>query len=120
MIPDIQGSERTGYLSAAYADSLAEFGAPLQLVRSGGWILKRAIPGTSDEDATSCYPLFLCRDWKALADDLHALDGQVVTMSAVTDPFGGYDNADLRRAFRDVVKPFKEHWIVDLRDRKST
>ncbi len=46
-----------GYLSSAYAESLAEFGRPRELAKCGGWILERKIPGTDLHDAMGCYPL---------------------------------------------------------------
>lgn len=35
-------------------------------------------------------------------------------MSLVADPFGEYDLAYLKDSFRDLVTPFKEHFVVDL------
>ena len=35
----------TGYLHPRYAASLSEFGDPLHLPRSGGWLLKRPVGG---------------------------------------------------------------------------
>jgi Acetyltransferase (GNAT) domain len=104
----------TGYLHPGYAESLSEFGAPRLLSSSGGWILKRAIPGVSDADAMGCYPLFACEDWSRLPDDLEELRGELVSLSMVTDPFGEYTADDLHECFREVVFPFKDHFIVDL------
>ena len=42
------------------------------------------------------------------------IDDELVSLAVVTDPFGGYDEAYLNRCFRDVVIPFKKHYIVDL------
>lgn len=106
-------SEPTGYAHPRYAASLAEFGTPLQLPGSGGWLLERAIPGVDARDAMSCYPILCCRDWNALAEDLDAMEGHFVSVTAVTDPFGDYDDATLRRAF-PRVRPFKEHVVADL------
>jgi len=78
----------SGYLSAAYAESLPDLGTPRLLPRSRGWILTRPIPGTQHHDAAGGYPLFLCEDWTSLDADLRELDGQLVTVSLVTDPFG--------------------------------
>jgi len=103
-----------GYLHAGYAKSLAQFGTPRPLPHSGGWILERPIPGTARRDATGCYPLFSCQDWQHLADDMEELNGRVVSLAAVTDPFGGYGLADLERSFNHIVFPFKEHYCVDL------
>jgi len=104
---------RPGYLSAEYAASLGEFGAPLELPRAGGWLLERQIPGTPYNDAMGCYPLFCCQDWRALAADLEAQRGRLVSVSLVADPFGGFAETDLKRSF-DCVIPFKEHFVVDL------
>jgi hypothetical protein len=60
-----------------------------------------------------CYPLFACRDWKELHSDLDEIEG-LISLTVVTDPFGGYDEPDLRFCFRDLVTPFKEHFVIDL------
>jgi hypothetical protein len=104
----------TGYLHPQYADSLREFGIPRELLRCGGWILQRQIPGKCDYDAMGCYPLFVCRDWSQLEADLEHMDGDLVSIALVTDPFGNYDAAYLQRCFKDVVIPFKQHYIIDL------
>lgn len=98
----------------AYAQSLAECGTPLQLPRSRGWVLRRRIPGFALEDAMWCYPLFSCNDWSQLGLDLDELEGELVSLSVVTDPFGEYTEAYLKECFRDVVVPFKQHFVVDL------
>ena len=104
----------TGYIHSGYAASLMEFGIPRELPRCGGWILERQIPGFSDHDAMGCYPLFLCQDWSQLQHDLEEIRDELVCLSIVTDPFGKYDLACLSRCFKDVVFPYKEHFIVDL------
>jgi hypothetical protein len=103
-----------GYMHFGYAESLAEFGVPRELPRCEGWILERQIPGFTYRDAMGCYPLFCCRDWSQLYADLEDLDDELVSLALVTDPFGDYDPAYLRRCFRDVVIPFKKHFVVDL------
>ena len=104
----------TGYAHPGYGESLAEFGIPQTLPRSGGCILVRPIPDTDYKDGMGSYPLFFCRDWSCLRADLEELDG-LVSLSVATDPFGEYDAAALRDCFGDVVKPFKEHHVADLR-----
>lgn len=105
-----------GYQHAAYAQALAEFGHPLPLPRAGGWLLQRKIPASPLKDAVGCYPLLACLDWTELGADLDALAQQsaLVSVTAVTDPFGNYEPADLQRAFRDLARSFKEHFVVDL------
>ncbi len=103
-----------GYSHRGYAASLSEFGAPRFLSRSGGWLLERAIPGTSYRDAMGCYPLFACDDWSTLDQDLDDLRGELVSVALVADPFGDHNEALLRKCFPDVVVPFKDHLITDL------
>ena len=105
-----------GYGNPAYAQSLAEFGTPLELPRSGGWILERTVPGTSYRDAMGCYPLLVCRDWSGLRADLQELQDrrQLISLGVVPDPFGNHDPELLRECFGDVVAPFKEHFVTDM------
>jgi len=105
-----------GYLSQEYAESFAYIGTPRYLPACGGWIVERQIPGTSELDAMGCYPLFLCRDWSKLPDDLSAVKSKFVSLSLVTDPFGKYDREQLEQVFPDCFFPFKQHFIIDLKD----
>ena len=113
-MPATEVAPPTGYLHPAYAGSLAEFGTPRRLPRSGAWILERAIPGSVFRDAMACYPLLMCHDWAGLGADLDDLAGRFVSISAVTDPFGSYRPDDLARCFSDLMVPFKNHFIIDL------
>lgn len=108
-------SHESGYPHPRYAKSFQEFGIPLQLVRSGGWLLKRSIPGTEAHDAMGCYPLFTCSDWSQLQVDIDDIGQDLVSLALVTDPFGDYTEQSLRRTFKDLAKPFKEHFVVDLK-----
>lgn len=108
-------NQPTGYAHALYAQSLAEFGTPVELPSCGGWIIKRRIPGYPNYDSMGCYPLFACQDWALLATDLENVGTQLVSLAIVADPFGGYSPAYLQQCFQDVVIPFKEHFVVDLR-----
>lgn len=109
-----------GYAHSDYAASLAEFGSPHLLTASGGWILERTIAGTVHRDAMGCYPLFACRDWAQLPGDIENLSEELVSLVLVTDPFGDYTEESLRRTFKDLVKPFKDHFVVDLRASPET
>ena len=102
-----------GYMHPSYAESLCEFGIPRKLPHSGGSILIRHIPGFTDVDAMGCYPLFFCQDWCQLHSDLQNVDGELVSLAIVTDPFGKFDKRYLGDSFDSVI-PFKEHFIVDL------
>lgn len=105
-------SSVAGYAHPGYAASLSGFGTPRTLPESGGQILERAIPGTPYRDAMSPYPLFVCENWSRLQADLYDTEG-LVSLTAVTDPFGEYDERLLHQCF-DVVRPFKEHFVADL------
>ena len=75
----------TGYLHPGYAQSLAEFGTPRELPRSGGWILERQIPGFSCHDAMGCYPLFARQDWSQLHADLESVGSEPAVLSLATE-----------------------------------
>jgi len=117
---DLQSPAPAGYLHSAYAGSLEEFGTPRRLPRCGGWILERSIAGTSLRDAMGCYPMFACEDWSSIGDDLVELGHDLVSVCLVTDPFGDYTEAGLRDCFGDRVRPFKQHFVVDLSRSPST
>lgn len=103
----------TGYLHPDYARSLGEFGEPLALPRSGGWLLKRAVDDDA-EDAMGPYPLFTCSNWKTLKCDFDELGKSLVSVTVVTDPLGEYDAPLLRDCFGDLVIPFKSHYVTEL------
>jgi hypothetical protein len=106
-------AECSGYLDPGYAASLAEFGQPLHLPNSRGWLLKRRILGTDLFDAMGCYPLFTCAVWEHLAKDIEALQEKLVSVAVVADSFGNYDEKLLQQTFERVV-PFKSHFVVEL------
>lgn len=107
----------SGYLHPLYAQSLSEFGEPLELSSSKGWILKRPITGTSFMDGMGPYPIFACQDWSCLGKDLDQLEGQLVSAALVTDPFGAYTHPELLEYFKDLANPYKEHFVIDLEQR---
>jgi hypothetical protein len=103
-----------GYAHASYAASLAEFGRPFALARSGGWLLERSIPGSNTRDAVGCYPLFSCADWSGLRADLAELDRELVSVVFVADPFGNFAPDDLAGSCNRGIVPFKQHYVIDL------
>jgi hypothetical protein len=105
----------TGYLHSAYARALAESGTPSALAASGAWVIERTIPGADVCDAMGPYPIFACRQWTGLAEDLATLGRRVIAVSLVADPFGGYEPKNLRALFPDLCRPYKDHLVVDLR-----
>jgi hypothetical protein len=103
----------TGYQHPWYAASLAQFGKPRELVRSGGWVLERPIPEAFEYDAIGCYPIFSAGNWQGLSQDLADLGTSLISVALVADPFGDYSYDDLSNWF-DRVVAFKEHFIVDF------
>jgi hypothetical protein len=105
----------SGYLHANYARSFAALGTPYYLPEAQGWILKRSIPDSASADAMGCYPIFVCRHWRKLAPDIARLADELVSLTLVTDPLGAFAVTDLCPAFSDLLRPYKEHFIVDLK-----
>jgi hypothetical protein len=113
--PQTAASEAlAGYAHPAYAQSLAEFGDPVPLARCGGHLISRPLPGLTGRDAIGSYPLFACRDWQALGDDLDVLEGELAAVAMVLDPFAELTERELHRCFPDRVVAFKQHYVVDL------
>lgn len=107
------------YADGAYVASLADNGDPVHLSSSGGWLLRREVPGTGRHDAMGPYPLLGCTDWSALADDLAGVDDRLLSIMAVVDPLGGWRLPDLQAAFPDHLVDFKRHQVREL-DRPVT
>jgi hypothetical protein len=107
----------TGYLHPQYADALSCYGRPQFLPLSRSAIVIRSIPGSRHVDATGCYPLFACARWDRLPADLDEIGATLVCLFVVADPFGEYDDALLRRCFKDVLLPYKQHHVIDMRKR---
>jgi hypothetical protein len=103
----------TGYGHPAYAKSLAEFGEPLELPCSGGWLLERLVPSRPERDAMGCYPLFSASNWSQLGKDLDNIGPRLVSVALVADPFGDYSPQQLSTWF-DRVVAFKEHYVIDF------
>ncbi|MEW6742659.1 MAG: GNAT family N-acetyltransferase [Planctomycetota bacterium] len=114
------GQGMTGYAHRSYAESLSEWGEARVLPRSSGPILVKGVPESSYRDAAGCYPLFCCLDWRGLAEDLRELEGELVSLTLVADPFGNHDEALLTKLFPDRMHPFKRHYVVDLGRRPET
>ncbi len=104
-----------GYQSEEYARSLMILGRPLFLPRCEGWLLEKQIAGSEWMDAQGCYPLFSCRDWSGLGEDLAEYATNWVSVTMVTDPLAEISHLDLALIFRDVCRPFKDHFVVDLK-----
>ena len=103
------------YASKEYALSLKDFGDPLHLPNCNGWLLKRRIPGSEYFDGMGCYPLFACSSWQNIPLDLDLIGSSLVSIVLVSDPFGEYTAKDLSASFTDLAIPFKEHFVIDLK-----
>lgn len=104
-----------GYADSLYAASLAEFGTVRELPLCKGWLLERSIGALPDRDGTGCYPLFSCRDWSRLGEDIVAVGEDLLTVALVPDPMGGASRAHLEGCF-DFVRPFKDHYVTALKN----
>jgi hypothetical protein len=104
----------SGYLHPLYAQSLAEFGEPIELPSSKGWILRRPIASTPFMDGIGPYPIFACEDWSSLKQDLDQLEDKLISIAMITDPFGDYTHVELQQTFKDLANPYKEHFVIDL------
>jgi len=107
-------AEQTGYRHPDYARSLSQWGEPLKLRNSKGWLLKKKIPNSKLHDLSGCYPIFSCSNWDGLIHDLNEIGKEFVTISLVLDPFGKYHIEKLQKYFTDTMFPFKKHYVVDL------
>lgn len=103
------------YSSQEYAESFQTFGTVRRLPECGSWVLVRSVPETDCRDAMGSYPLFMCNDWSRLPTDLETLGDDLVAVSMVLDPFGQYEVAELKNCFTAVCRPYKEHYVVDLK-----
>lgn len=106
--------ELQGYSHRLYAHSLSAFGEPTLLQRAGGWLLRRHLPHSEGCDAMGCYPLFTCTNWRALDSDLNEAGADCISVALVTDPFADIDEAHLRKIFPDVMRHYKDHFVIDL------
>jgi hypothetical protein len=60
------------------------------------------------------YPVFACRNWAGLPEDIDELQDGLVSVVLVADPLAPVTESQLRRAFPDRVVPFKRHHVCDL------
>ena len=103
-----------GYFSKIYSQSFSEMAQPIYLKNAKGWMLKKNIPNSKFSDLIGCYPYLCCQNWEYLAKDLNDLNlSDIVSMSFVTDPFAKFNDEAMCSSF-DFVKPFKNHFIVNL------
>lgn len=105
----------SGYASREYAESWREFGTPERLSLSGGFLLRRTIPASDEEDVMGCYPLFECERWCRLDDDLRNLPDRLVSLTAVVMAWGQEDTDRLSHCFPDLLRPFKDHYLIEFR-----
>jgi Acetyltransferase (GNAT) domain len=106
--------DMSGYASAEYAHSLAEFGDPLALPAAETWLLTRELPCGGGKDAIGCYPLTCCTHWDNLSRDLAELPAEVVSVALVADPAARLPTGLLRDCFPDVCYHYKDHYFADL------
>lgn len=111
---DLPPRTAAGYAHPAYAAALSHLGPVRELAACGGTLLQRRIPESECADAMGPYPLFACARWDALAQDIAALQGELVSVTLVTDPFGQWTPELLQAAFPELARPYKQHLVTDL------
>lgn len=104
---------REGYHHPLYSASLSEFGTPIYLPKSNGWLIRRKIPGTSYYDAIGPYPLFFCDNWNSLTEDFDDLKDNLISISFVIAP-RSMQSLNRFQSYFDIFRPYKDHYILDL------
>jgi len=103
-----------GYGTRAYAEALC-LGEVLELPGAGGCLIARHVPGdAAAEDLMGPYPLFVCKDWSRMPEDLDRLPKSYATATLVTDPFSPLGPRELEDLGWDHFARLKEHYVVDL------
>ena len=95
-----------------YAESFSDIGEPLYLPRAKGWLIKRPIPNTPLFDAMGPYPLFFCKNWNCLIEDIESIKDQVCTVALVIGPFEDIPKEAFKHHF-DIFRSYKDHYILD-------
>jgi len=109
-----QGSSLGGYQHRDYALAIAEAAPVVHLGASEANFIERPTTDGDDIDLSWAYPILCCTDWAVLGRDLEDLGDRYVTVSAITDPFGAYDEPLLAATFPDVCRVYKAHFVTDL------
>jgi len=105
----------SGYLHRKYAESFAEIGEPIYLLGCGGWLIKRRIGDLERYDAMGLYPIFTCKDWHKLKDDIDDLSKDLISLSLMIDAAAAISFDELKKIFPDKIILFKKHFLVDFR-----
>lgn len=104
-----------GYCDPKYAGSFADHGNIRYLPNCRGYVIERRINKTTLLDISGCYPIFCCKKWDKLSDDINTLENdELICMYLVTDVFGRYDMDLLKSTFNTTIIPFKDHYLIDL------
>jgi hypothetical protein len=105
-----------GYADPAYAESVAPGASIVRLASSGGSLVlgETCAHELTVRDAAGAYPVFDCLDWSGLADDIAGLNRDVVSVVLVSDAFAVSALSALHAAGAHVLRPYKEHYVVEL------
>lgn len=101
-----------GYQHHLYAKSFSEIGEPLFLHRANGWLIKRQIPNSPLYDAMGPYPLFFCKNWDFLIEEIDSIKDQVLTVALVIGPFEDIPKEAFTHHF-DIFQSYKDHYVLD-------
>lgn len=102
-----------GYLSAAYAASLAALGRVGSLGETGGFVIEREIAGSAAVDLMGPYPFLSCTHWDALGEAVAGLGADAVSLTLLTDPFCPLSAGQLAVIF-PLRRLLHDHYLIDL------
>lgn len=101
------------YASPLYARALSGAGRPVEVDAWASFVLARALPDGTGEDAMGAYPMAAFAQDADLEAGLEALRAAgLVSLVLVPDPLSGPGPAALAAAF-ELDRPFKTHQLVD-------
>lgn len=103
------------YSSSTYLESLSEYGAPISLPGSQAGFLEEQVGLRPLYDARGAYPLLCAADWDALAGELEENARKWVSVVSVPDPLTAPCWEVLADMFTHVCRPYKEHFVVELK-----
>ena len=103
------------YATPLYAEALGHIGRPVPMPEWSSFVLGRAVPGETAEDATGAYPLAVMAVDCDLEAGLARLAGEgPISLVLVADPLSGPSPERLAAAFT-LCRPFKTHYLLEGR-----
>ena len=75
--------------------------------------MERNIPNSDLIDAMGLYPMFFCRNWDGLGQDLKEQESNWIKIVLVTEPFAPLEIQQLNSLFDHAI-PFKTHYLANF------